>query len=184
MTTSKPTLAVASVVAAHGIRGAVKAHLHDPDSESLALGRVVQLGEGGPRATIVACSRVPGKNLVRLQLSGVGDRDRAEALRGVDLHVERAALPPLAEDEFYLEDAIGLVVERSGASPSLGVIVGLTSNGAQDLFEVEWLGPDGQRHEWLLPVLPQFIEEIDERRLLVSLPIGLLPAALELDEAP
>ncbi|MBK8260932.1 MAG: 16S rRNA processing protein RimM [Nannocystis sp.] len=182
--TSKPTLAVASVVAAHGIRGAVKVHLHDPESESLALGRTVQLGADGRYAKIIESSRVPGKNIVRLQLSGVGDRDQAEALRGVELHVERASLPPLAEDEFYLEDAIGLAVERAGASPSLGVVVGLTSNGVQDLFEVEWSGADGHIHEWLLPVLPQFIEDIDERRLLVRLPIGLLPAALELDEAP
>ncbi|HRI08839.1 MAG TPA: ribosome maturation factor RimM [Nannocystaceae bacterium] len=187
MVAGKSTLGVARIVAAHGIRGGVRAQLFDAGSESLEVGREVHLGEGGPLTTVVELSRVPGKDSLRLRFAGIVNRDQAEALRGVELHVDRDLLPPLAEDEFYLDDAIGLAVERrrdGGATQPLGVVVGLTSNGVQDLFEVEWVAPDGQRHEWLLPVLPQFIEELDEVRILVTPPIGLLPAALEPEEAP
>ncbi|MCB9568599.1 MAG: 16S rRNA processing protein RimM [Myxococcales bacterium] len=179
---SGSTLAVAEITSAHGIRGAVRAKLFDPDSTSLAVGLKVRLGEGGREVTIDEVSPVPGRELVRLHLHGVTTRDEAEALRGVEIHVDRDLLPPLADDEYYLADAIGLPVERVGADGDpehLGTIVGLTSNGIQDLFEVEWREPGGRRHEWLLPVLPNFIDEVDEKRVLVSLPIGLLPAALE-----
>ena len=182
MVAGKPTLGVARIVAAHGIRGGVRVQLFDAESESLEVGREVHLGEGGPLTTVVELSRVPGKDSLRLRFAGIVNRDQAEALRGVELHVDRDLLPPLAEDEFYLDDAIGLSVERrrdDGATQPLGTVVGLTSNGVQDLFEVQWRGPDGRMHDWLLPVLPQHIVELDDQHVLVQLPLGLLPEALE-----
>lgn len=190
MAESKRTLAVGRITAPHGIRGGVRAKLHDPDSTSLVVGRVVQLGVDGPTAEVESVSAVPGREIVRLQLSGVRSRDDAEALRDRDILVDRDDLPPLDEDEFYLADAIGLPVERHRASAdadgevqALGTVVGLTTNNVQDLFEVEWRAPGGKRERWLLPVLPQFIDVIDDARILVSLPIGLLPAALEPEAA-
>jgi 16S rRNA processing protein RimM len=181
MTESKHTLVVAQVTAPHGIRGGLRAKLHDPKSTSLAVGRPVQLGEGGPTAVIESVSPVPGRDFVRLQLGGVRSRDEAEALRGCDLIMDRSLLPPLEEDEFYLADAVGIAVERlvDGAVQPLGTVVALTSNGAQDLFEVEWSASSGKRKRWLMPVVPHFIESLDAERLRVTLPIGLLPAELE-----
>jgi len=181
MAESKHTLVVAQVTAPHGIRGGLRAKLHDPKSTSLAVGRPVQLGAGGPTVAIESVSPVPGRDFVRLQLRGVRSRDEAEALRGCDLIMERSLLPPLEEDEFYLADAVGLAVERvvEGAVQSLGTIVGLTSNGAQDLFEIEWTNSSGRRKRWLMPVVPHFIESLDAERFRVTLPIGLLPAELE-----
>lgn len=186
MAATSPTLAVAQVVGVHGVRGALRVRLHDADSEALIVGRTVLLGEGGAAAKVVECSRVPHRDLVRLRVDTITSRDAAEALRGVELHVDRELLPPLADDEFYLADAIGLPVLRlheDGAIQDVGVVVGLTDNTVQDLFEVEWRAADGQVHAWLLPVLPQFIESIDDQRLVVRLPIGLLPAVLEPEEA-
>ena len=184
MAESKHTLVVAQVTAPHGIRGGLRAKLHDPKSTSLAVGRPVQLGEGGPTATLEAVSPVPGRDFVRLQLSGVRTRDEAEALRGRELIMDRSLLPPLDEDEFYLADAIGIAVEREtdGEIQSLGKVVGLTSNGAQDLFEIEWVSDGGKRKRWLMPVVPHFIEALDSEHLRVSLPIGLLPVELEPDQ--
>ncbi|MEZ4454668.1 MAG: ribosome maturation factor RimM [Nannocystaceae bacterium] len=190
MAATSPTLAVAEIVGVHGVRGALRVRLHDPESEALEVGRTVLLGDGGPPAKILECSRVPHTDLVRLRVDTITTRDDAEGLRGRELHVDRELLPPLADDEFYLADAIGLPVLRrrdddddDAALEPVGEIVGLTDNTVQDLFEIEWTDPaSGQVHEWLLPVLPQFIESIDDDRLIVRLPIGLLPAALEPEE--
>ncbi len=182
MTESKHTLVVARVTAPHGIRGALRAKLHDPKSTSLVVGRQVQIGTDGPTMTLEGVNPVPGKDFVRLRLRGVRTRDEAEALRGCDLLVDREHLPPLQEDEFYLADVIGLPVERlsqAGEVQPLGTIVGLTSNRAQDLFEIEWIGAGGGRKRWLMPVIPQFIESLSDDRLRVDLPIGMLPPELE-----
>ncbi len=176
-------LAVAVIVGAHGIRGWVRIHLHAADSTSLRPGLRVTLrvvGAADRVVKLVAFERIPNKPLARVQFDGLTDRDEAEALRGAELWLARADLPPLAADEFYLADLIGLAVERvrpDGRVQPLGTVLALTSNGAQDLLEVEYQPPGRRPDTWLLPVLPQFITEIDGR-LRVDLPLGMLPDAL------
>jgi 16S rRNA processing protein RimM len=178
-------LAIGYVAAPHGVRGGVRVHLYDPASLALEPGRCVTLRrDGRTLAThdLRHVDAVPGKpGRFRVTLAGVPDRDHAEALRGCELLVARHDLPALADDEFYLADAIGLPVlrEHRGGLQPLGTVVGFTSNGVQDLFEVEWRDPDGRVHAWLLPVLPQHIVEVNQARVLVDLPLGLVPDALE-----
>lgn len=191
MTGRSAAIAVAEVSAPHGVRGLLRFHLYDPDSQALRPGLKVELRpRGGPAGhvpsdlsfEIVRVEPVPGKATVRVQLAGVTDRDQAERLRGREVYVARSDLPALADDEFYLADTVGLPVERvrdDGSVQRLGVVVGVTSNGAQDLLEVEWTRPDGRRDTWLLPALPQFIGDLDGERLRVELPLGLLPDVLE-----
>ena len=178
-------LSVAVVVGPHGVRGWVRVHLHAPGSKALRPGlvatlRASQAGGDDLKTKISSVDPVPGKPLLRVHFAGIDDRDRAEALRGREVWLARADLPALKPDEFYLADLIGLSVERlrpEGRIQPLGTVVGLTSNGAQDLLEVEYEPPGRRRDTWLLPVLPQFIVEI-EGRLRVDLPLGMLPDAL------
>lgn len=176
-------LLVGYFAGAHGVRGGVRVHLHDPSSTALAPGRSVVVRRDGRvigTYDVRQADPVPGKpGRLRVLLDGVPGRDAAEALRGCELLVDRSDLPALADDEFYLADAIGLPVRREADQQALGTIVGLTSNGVQDLFEVEWQGPDGRTHAWLLPVLPDHIVEIDDTGVRVDLPLGLLPDELE-----
>ncbi|MEX1361624.1 MAG: ribosome maturation factor RimM [Nannocystaceae bacterium] len=181
----EPPLELGVVIGAHGIAGVLRILLHAPDSDALQPGRTVALVRDGARVTeltVEAVAPVPGKpNRRRLTAAGLRDRDEAEALRGCELWMSRDELPPLADDEYYLADAIGLAVqrERDGAVQALGKVTGLTSNGVQDLFEVSWRGPDGRARPWLLPVLPHTIVDIDGQRILVDVPLGMLPDGLE-----
>lgn len=182
---AKDGLAVAVIVGAHGVRGSVRVHLHAPSSTSLRPGLTATLraadSDAGARSLkISTVEPIPGKPMARVHFLGVEDRDAAEALRGREVWLARADLPPLRADEFYLADLIGLPVERlraEGRMQQLGTVLALTSNGAQDLLEVEYQLPGRRPDTWLLPVLPQFIVEL-EGRLRVDLPIGMLPDAL------
>jgi 16S rRNA processing protein RimM len=70
------------------------------------------------------------------RLEGVGDRSAAEALRGSLVEVDRSALPPLAEGEYYHADLIGLpAVDREGAP--VGTVAAVENYGAGDLLEIE-----------------------------------------------
>jgi len=178
-------LVVGYVAGAHGIHGIVRVHLHDADSESLAPDRQLILRrKGQDEGTVVVGSvaPVPGKpNRRRVKLEGIGSRDAAEALKGCELLIERDQLPALSDDEFYFVDVIGRPVqrERDGGLQDLGTVVGLTTNGAQDLFEVQWRDPGGKAQTWLLPVVPPLLVELTEERVLVDLPLGMLPDGLE-----
>ena len=182
-------LAIGELVGPHGLRGVVKVQLYNRDSDALKPGLRVELRRDQARAvfyTVLSVESVTSKGQARVLLQGVGDRDVAEALRGAVLWVARADLPPLSADEFYLADVIGLPVLRhhAGEEQSLGEVTSYISNGAQDLFEVAWTSPAGARHTWLLPVLPQFIEDLGSDALRVRLPLGMLPDPLELEDAP
>jgi 16S rRNA processing protein RimM len=135
------------------------------------------------RKVVGSVSMIPGKPVARVELEGVQGREGVEAIRGLTVEVERDVLPDLEDDEFYLVDAIGLPVERileDGTAQFLGKVVAVTTNGAQDLFEIEFFGNSGRAKRWLIPVIPGFVKDVDDQRVLVDPPLGLLPEALEL----
>jgi 16S rRNA processing protein RimM len=170
------------VAGAHGVGGALKIKLFNAQSDSLTVGVQIQLcarGGGEPQPfTVAREAPKPGSAVARLWLAGVDSREAAEQLRGRELWIARADLPALDEDEFYLGDLIGFEVVRELADPvgprfeSLGEIVGVTSNTAQDLFEVRLHG-----REWLLPAFAPFMVAIEASRVVVDVHDELLPVA-------
>ena len=57
------------------------------------------------------------KGVLIAAISGIEDRDRAEALRGLRLYLPRSALPPPEEDEYYHADLIGLEAVLADGTP-------------------------------------------------------------------
>ena len=184
--TAAPRLSVGYVAGAHGVRGMVRIQLFDGHSEALRSGVELVLVDRQSKAVVgrrvaTSVALVPGKSAARAELEGVGDRAAAETLRGLTVESKRGVLPELDDDEFYLVDAVGLTVEREladGTTQSLGKVVAVTTNGAQDLFEIEYF-ERGRARRWLIPVLPGFVRDVDARRVLVDPPEGMLPEALE-----
>ena len=89
----------------------------------------------------------------------------AAALTLAEVRARRAALPPLAPGEFYVEDVVGCAVfHESGRA--LGVAASTFWNGAQDVMVVS--GPGGE--EQLVPLVPQFVVTMDApgRKIVVS----------------
>jgi 16S rRNA processing protein RimM len=181
---SDARLSVGYVSGAHGIRGGLRVKLHHAGSHAFTVGSAMILvrdGEEVGRYEIAKLAEIPGKpELLRVRLAGVTDRDAAEALRGCEVEVDREALPDLEPGEFYLADAIGLPVHRRvGAEvQTLGTVAGISSNGVQELFEVEHV-VDGRTLSWLVPILPGFVLDVNAERVLVDVPPGMLPEELE-----
>jgi len=75
------------------------------------------------------------KGLVIIKLEGVSDRNAAEELlRGVLVIPPEKALP-LAQDEYYVRDLVGLTVE-SEAGERLGTITQIISTNANDVYVI------------------------------------------------
>src|SRR5437764_5153499 len=98
---------VGVIAGAHGVRGAVRIKSFTAEPKG-----IVQYGpvedESGRRKFEL---RFVGtaKGVVLADMSGVADRDQAEALRGMRLYLPREALPPPEEEEeYYHADLIGL----------------------------------------------------------------------------
>ena len=122
------------MIAAHGTKGEVRVKPFTLAPENLGAYGPLQTNDGRSLSVAGLRSGRPGEVIV--QFEGIRDRDAAEALKGRQLSVPRAALPPPDEDEFYLADLIGLQVEDAESSP-LGRIRALHNFGAGDVMEVE-----------------------------------------------
>ena len=124
-------IALAAVAGAHGIRGELRLKLFSDSIESLS--RHEKLCVGGVERRLLAIR--DAKNPVA-RFEGIDDRSAAEALRGSLIEIDRSALPPLAEGEYYHADLIGLpAVDRQGEP--VGTVAAVENFGAGDLLEIE-----------------------------------------------
>jgi 16S rRNA processing protein RimM len=96
------------VGAPHGVRGAIRIKSFTDDPRAVAQYGALEDESGERRFTLHITGTANGEGMVIARLSGVADRDAAEALRGLRLYAPRAALPAPAKDEFYHADLIGL----------------------------------------------------------------------------
>ncbi len=133
--TAKVTLA--AVAGAHGIGGEVRLKLFAETLDSLK--RYTVFDADG--RTLTLKSLRPDKIGAVARFAEINDRNAAEALRGTVLSVARAALPPLAEGEYYHADVIGLAVFTTGGE-AIGHVRAIENYGAGDIIDVE--RPDGR----------------------------------------
>jgi 16S rRNA processing protein RimM len=113
---------------------------------------------GGTERSLLALRE--GKTPVA-RFEGIDDRSAAEALRGALVEVDRSALPPLAADEYYHADLIGLpAVDGQGAA--VGTVVAVENYGAGDLLEIE----DERGKRALIPFKPGIVDLEDGRVVL------------------
>ena len=128
---AKP-IALAAVAGAHGVKGELRLKLFSDSVESLARHELVRVGGVERRLLSVR----DGGNTAVARIEGIADRSAAEALRGSLVEVDRDALPPLEEGEYYHADLIGLAVFDLAGSP-VGRVSSVENYGAGDLLEVE-----------------------------------------------
>lgn len=123
------------IAAPYGVRGWVKVQPYTEWLDSLLDYPLWRLGAKGVwQARELLQGRPHGRHLL-VQLAGVEDRDAAERLRGMEIAVARAELPPPAADEYYWDDLIGLEVVNV-AGETLGRVEGLLETGAHDVLRV------------------------------------------------
>lgn len=103
----------------------------------------------------IAESGVRGKGVI-VRFEGIADRTAAERLSGMYVGAPREALPPVADDEFYWADLIGLEVINQ-AGEGLGRIAELVRSGAHEVLDVR--DQDGKSR--LMPFVAAVVREVD-----------------------
>jgi 16S rRNA processing protein RimM len=151
-------IALAAVAGAHGVKGELRLKLF---TESVAnLKRYPALHVGGIERKLESVRPGPSGAVARFE--GISDRSGAEALRGSLVEVDRSALPPLEQGEYYHADLIGLACfDRDGKE--VGRVIAVENYGAGDLLEVEL--SDGKAS--LIPFRPG-IADLDGERIVLD----------------
>jgi 16S rRNA processing protein RimM len=151
---------------AHGIKGAVLIKTFTSEPEGIADYGPLE-DSTGRRTFDIEVERVTGKGVIG-RVNGIADRNKAEALKGIDLYVPRDKLPVPAEGEFYYEDLKGLAaVDADGGV--IGTVSAVVNYGAGDILEVRT--PQGGK-TILVPFTAACIGEVDvgNGRISVTLP--------------
>ncbi len=126
-------IAIGKCGASHGVRGQVRVKSYTGDPAAIGNYGTLHLASG--RKLMVTQVRVLKQDMLVATFAGVGSREAAEALSGLELWVPRAALPPEGEEEFYHADLIGLAA-RTAEGVELGKVSAVLNFGAGDILEI------------------------------------------------
>ena len=150
-------VALAAVAGAHGVRGEVKLKLFGDSIDSLA--RQPSLTVGGKPLKLKDVRA--GNKTAIARFEGVASREAAEALRGSLVEIDRVALPPLTDGEYYHSDLIGLPCVDGNGQP-IGTVAAIEDFGAGELLDVEKI--DGKSS--LIPFREGIADLVDGRIIL------------------
>jgi len=172
---SAPTvrlLKLGRIVGIHGLAGALRLKLDNGESSVLTMidRLYVDLGEARPRVYQLREARPLSHGAVKLTLEGLDDPSAAEALKGSDVLIDTADLPPTETSEFYYFEAIGCAV-RTTDGRVLGTIEEVFATGANDV----WVVRNGA-FEVLVPVIADVVKSMDfaARCVIIEAVPGLL----------
>jgi 16S rRNA processing protein RimM len=170
----------------HGLDGSF--HVHAARPGLLTLGATVRAGDRN--AEIVRRAGTDDRPILRL--AGIDDRDAADALRGTELLVPRAAAPALEDDEWWAEDLVGCrVVDGARA---LGRVVRLMPLPSCEALEVEpavdlpGAGAGAAGDVFIVPLVRDAVRRVDVAAKLIDVDVAFLgdtvPDAVRGDAVP
>ncbi|GAB4310794.1 MAG: ribosome maturation factor RimM [Bacteroidales bacterium] len=140
----------------------------DPQAYSKLEAVFIDLG-GEPVPYAIRKLKQKSLNTFYAELEEVDTEQQAEALAGYDLLLPASLLEPLEGNSFYYHEIIGFqaIDQEKG---KLGQITDVLDQSAQHCFRIDYQGK-----ELLVPVVDQFIVEVDRqnRTIVLNLPDGL-----------
>ncbi len=142
------------IVGVKGLKGEVRIKSFTEAPEDVAAYGPLKASDG--RTLTVSIVTVL-EDVVIATVAGVADRDGAEALKGLELFVDRAVLPETGGDTYYHADLIGLAVETTEGE-KVGKVSAFYNFGAGDVMEVT---RDGGSDTGFLPFSADVIVEVD-----------------------
>jgi 16S rRNA processing protein RimM len=156
-------LAIGTIVGTHGLDGELRVRLSTDDPDHLLDLDHLLVGEKRTPLTIETIRFHRGMALIRFD--EITDIETAERLRGAVLRIAGSDARPLAENEFYLYQVVGIEA-RTESGEVIGTVTDVIETGANLVFVVK--SADGANEE-LFPSIPQVVLELkpDERYMVV-----------------
>lgn len=125
---------VGRVAGAFGVKGEMRVSTYTENPLAILNYRSLKREDGEPAITLVSGRSAKGGVIARAK--EVETKEQADKLRGLKLFIDRSALPPPDEDEFYLTDLIGLEVATPDGAV-LGRVKAVQDFGAGDVIEID-----------------------------------------------
>ena len=161
---------IATVVGAHGIKGAVKARYVSSTPDYYLKEKVFFLEKEGILNALNIISINNSKNCWIILFDEIHSRNDAEVIKGCRLLLPDNHLRPLEANEFFLHKIIGCRVEDQKGR-ILGKITDILETGANNVYEVS----DGSS-VFLVPDVPHVVLEmnVETKRMVIDPLPGLI----------
>ena len=160
---------IGRISGASGIKGEVKLHHYSGNSERLqVLPSLYLVFNEKETEYLIENFRIQKRTPI-IKFKDISDRNSAESLIGADVFVEKELLRPTEEDEYFVDDLVGLSVIENGVK--IGEVKTIIDNPAHGIIEINTGGTP-----ILLPLIDKFIKKIDieTSEITVELPEGLI----------
>ena len=162
--TGSDLVVVGVIMGAHGVRGDVRVKSLTTEPDAL-FEYAPFLSEAGK--TLIAPIRIrAAKDHFIVSPKTPLQKEEWDSMKGTKLFVPRGVLPETGEDEYYIDDLVGLDV-FTGGDTATGRVKAVLNHGAGDLIEVQPTASDK-------PVLVPFtledvpVVDISKNRIVVS----------------
>ena len=161
---------IATIVGAHGIKGAVRARYFTDTPDYYLKEKVFFLEKEEILSALNIISINKSKNCWIILFDEIHSRSDAEVIKGCRLLLPDNHLRPLEANEFFLHKIIGCRVENQKGQ-ILGKITDILETGANNVYEVR----DGSS-VFLIPDVPHVILEmnVETKRMVIDPLPGLI----------
>lgn len=143
----------ANITKPHAVQGEVE--LNTSEHDVLSVGDKLYYGDSDAFFKVLGIKKKPSRLVLRLD--GVDNRDKAEALRGVELFIDTDEVSIKEDDSYFVGSLIGMNVVNE-ENVEQGVVVGYFETKAHGVLEVKC----SDDKLVLVPFISRYVENVDE----------------------
>ena len=131
-------VSVGKIVNFHGIKGEAKVGYSKNQQDFFTSLDTVYLKDKDNYTSLHILSAKPLKNMMIVKFEGIDSINDILELKGKLLFVEESVIREnLNEDEFLIDELVGLEVFDNENGQKLGFVIGVSNNGASDLISIK-----------------------------------------------
>lgn len=166
-------ISVGKILNFHGINGEAKVGYSKNQQDFFLSLDSVFLKKGSDYSELEITSIRPNKNILIVKFKGIDSINDIIPYKGELLFVaEELIRETLDEDEFLIDEMVGLEVFDNSDGKKLGFVIGVSNNGANDLISVK----TNSKKICLIPFVKAIVPVVDikEKKIMINNLEGLL----------
>ena len=166
-------VSIGKILNFHGIKGEARVGYSRGQLDFFLSLDKVYISDNGDYIPLNIKYAKPHKNFLIVKFEGINSINEILPYKGSVLFVEEEVVrSKLEEDEFLIDELVGLEVYDFTSGEKLGFVVGVSNNGASDLISVK----TNSKKICLIPFVKAIVPEVDikSKKILINNMEGLL----------
>ena len=166
-------VSVGKIVNFHGIKGEAKVGYSKNQQDFFTSLDTVYLKDKDNYTSLHILSAKPLKNMMIVKFEGIDSINDILELKGKLMFVEESVIREnLNEDEFLIDELVGLEVFDNENGQKLGFVIGVSNNGASDLISIKTNSKKISLVPFVKAIVP--IVDIKNKKIMINNIEGLL----------